>query len=432
MATAPVDIVLGLQRGDEGKGRIVDLLSKDYDVVARFNGGPNAGHTIAYGDHSIALHQVPSGIRHPGTLSLIGNGALLDVVRLAEEVDTLLAAGIAVSPDNLAISSGAHLILPHHIDLDGHREAGTSAQGSTKRGIAYAAADKYQRSGIRAESLNNPEALRKHAVAALQAFHRHNGEKPELSSDELNRIKVLLDSAKRFAPYVVDSVALVHTRLATGQRVLAEGAQASSLDIEQAPYPFGSSSHCSTGGVLTGLSLGPRQIGEVIGVIKAVKSHVGDGPFVTEILDAQLAAHIRGPVGKIDSEYGSSTGRPRRIGYLDIPELRRAVLVNGVTQLVVNKVDKLPDYGDSLQVVVAYTAGDGRRLDLAPSSYNELRECRPVYQTLPLWDEDISGIRQFAELPPKAQAFIQFLSDAIGCEVKFIGVGPEHDQIIRR
>ncbi len=426
-----IDVVLGLQRGDEGKGRIVDLMSHKYAIVARFNGGPNAGHTISLNGQALALHQVPSGVREPDILNIIGNGTLLDLNRLADEVKAIRVAGIDVSPKNFAISDAAHLILPHHIALDELREHGNNAQGTTKRGIAFAAGDKYQRSGIRAEAVSDLKSLKEHATSRLLDANkqlRANGLQPYGIEAE---IKKLLGNAKLFKPYITDTVTLLHEHLSKGADVLAEGAQATSLDIEQAPYPFGTSAHTTVGGALTGLSIGPQHVRTIMGVIKATKSHVGDGPFPTEIKDEKLAKRVRGELGQIDSEYGASTGRSRRIGYLDLPELRRAIRVNGVNKLVLNKLDCLPRYGRTTKIAVAYEL-DGQQLDMAPGSAAKLTRCKPVYETVELWGQDISGVRQYKDLPREAQACVEFIEAQLGLPIDILGVGPHKDQIIRR
>lgn len=426
--------MIGLQRGDEGKGRIVDAMSDsgEYAIVARFNGGPNAGHTISYRGQALALHQLPSGIRHPEVLNIIGNGTLVDLGRLALEADQVRAAGLEVSPKNVAISYAAHLILPHHVAYDELREHGSGAQGSTKRGIAFVAADKYRRSGLRAEAMaGDLRGLASQARQQLLAANLEleaNGLPPHDVDAEISR---LLDAAATFAPYVTDTVTSVHEYLASGKRVLAEGAQAASLDIEQGAYPYVSSSHTTAGGILTGLGVGPRDIRDIIGVVKATKSHVGGGPFPTEILDIEEAQRIRGVRGQIDSEYGASTGRPRRIGYLDLPELRRAILVNGVTELALNKLDWLPRHGNTVPVAVSYQL-DGRELRVAPGSLSDLERCEPVYTELPLWQEDVSTVTSFAGLPPQAREFVDFVSDELDRPVTRIGVGPHPDQIIHR
>lgn len=425
------DIVLGLQRGDEGKGRIVDLLAAEYGIVARFNGGPNAGHTVTNGTgEPLRLHQLPSGIARPDVRNIIGNGMLLDPVRLLDEIREVQAAGIAISPENLAISDLAHLILPHHICLDEIREAGQDGQGSTKRGIAYVARDKYERSGVRAELLvYDPAALFAAVRQGLEAVNPQLKAAGLPARDPAKEAETWLAAAKQLAPYVTDTVSLMHQALTDDTEVLAEGAQAFGLDIEFGMYPFVTSSHTTVGGAVTGLGISPRHIRRVVGVAKVVKSHVGGGPFVTEITDEALAATMRGQKGQIDSEYGATTGRSRKVGYLDLPELRRAIAINGVTELALTKFDVLPRFGRTANIAVAYKL-DGQTLQHAPSSAAQLERCEPVYETVELWTEDISGVRRRHDLPQKAQSLLAFLETELGVPITMVGVGPERNQII--
>ena len=428
-----IDVILGAQWGDEGKGRTVDQFINDYgySTVARYNGGANAGHTISIDGSVLALHQVPSGVRDPSISNIIGNGALVDPVRLVTEIDDINAAGIALSPRNLAISESAHVVLPHHIALDQLRERGHRAQGSTKRGIAYAAAEKYQRSGIQAWVMTDRQRLEEHATEQLREANelliRAECEPMDVEA-EIGR---LLTSAAVIAPYVADTFELLHSKLTNGEQVIAEGAQAASLDIEQAPYPYGTSSHTTIGGVLTGLSVGAQYIRSVVGVVKATKSRVGDGPFVTEIHDLEVAARIRGQRGDIDGEYGASTGRVRRVGYLDLPEIRHAILVNGMTELALNKLDCVPRYGSEVPVAVAYNL-DGHPIQTSPTTVDKLERCEPVYEGLDTWTEDISGARIFSDLPTTAQRYVGRLEELLGVEISHIGVGPHADQVIKR
>jgi adenylosuccinate synthase len=400
-----------------------------YNVVARFNGGANAGHTVATasGAEILKLHQLPSGIARPKILNIIGNGALVDPLRLVDEIRDVKAAGLAVSPANVAISDLAHLILPHHIALDELRERGASGQGSTKRGIAFAARDKYERSGVRAELiLYDRPALLAAAESGLQTIPVQ-ADAPKGSIAQ--QAQAWVDTAAELAPYITDTVALLQASLKKGDAVLAEGAQAFGLDIEFGMYPFVTSSHTTSGGAVTGLGIDPHEIKRVIGVAKAIKSHVGGGPFVTEFEDAALAAKIRGKRGKIDGEYGASTGRERKVGYLDLPELRRAVAVNGVTEIALTKFDVLNLFGTSMRIAVAYDY-QGKTLQQAPSAASQLAQCKPVYVEKQVWSEDISNVRQVADLPLAARQLLEFLTAELGVPITVIGVGPERDQVI--
>jgi adenylosuccinate synthase len=434
MKSPQVDVVLGLQRGDEGKGRIVDLMARDYDIVVRFNGGPNAGHTIAReGSDVLKLHQLPSGIAHPGMLNIVGNGAYVDPIKLLDEIEDVISKGVEVTPENIVVSDIAHLILPHHIKLDELREAGTGGQGSTKSGIAYVASEKYEREGVRAELILDGEAeLYESALKQLQRVHElwEQADLPDFDPEKLARDWA--EKTVRLAPYIGDTVSLIHEYLDKGSRILAEGAQAFGLDIEHGMYPYVTSSHTTAGGVLNGLGIGARHIGRVIGVAKATKSHVGGGPFVTEIEDAIVDQRVRGEKGSVDAEYGATTGRERRVGYLDLPELLRAILVNGVTELALTKLDAVPRYGDSTKVAILYELDD-KELVMAPSSAKRLKQCRPVYsEDLLTWRENISDLRDFTTLPQAAKDYVSFLSERLGVPITTLGVGPEREQVISR
>ncbi|OGL35654.1 hypothetical protein A3F05_01020, partial [Candidatus Saccharibacteria bacterium RIFCSPHIGHO2_12_FULL_47_17] len=323
MKKGKIDVVLGLQRGDEGKGRLSDKLAATHNVVARYNGGPNAGHTIVVGGQKISLHQVPSGALYPKVINIIGNGMYVDPLKLLDEIADLQAKGLSISPKNLTVSYAAHLILPHHILLDELREGGDGAQGSTKAGIAYVAGDKYERSGVRAELLViNPKLLEQKIVEELNQLK---------AADSQKTAKSWLAKAMQLKPYVTDTASLLNEQLAKGKSVLAEGAQAAWLDIDGGMYPFVTSSHPTIGGALNGLRVSHHYVDKVYGVMKAVPSHVGDGPFVTEITDQRLADKIRGRRGEVDAEFGATTGRPRRVGWLDLPAIRTAIRDNGVT-----------------------------------------------------------------------------------------------------
>jgi adenylosuccinate synthase len=426
-----VDIVLGLQRGDEGKGRIVDLIAGQYDIVARFNGGPNAGHTVANGNAApLKLHQLPSGVARQGVLNVVGNGALLDPIRLINEISEIQAAGVAVSPANLVISDLAHLILPHHISLDEIREAGTGGQGSTKRGIAFAARDKYERIGARAELITyDNDLLRQLVRQGLESVNDARQAAGLAPHDPERETEEWMAATVTLSPYISDTIALVQASLKKDKTVLAEGAQAFGLDIEFGMYPYVTSSHTTSGGAVNGLGIDPHEIARVIGVVKVIKSHVGGGPFVTEITDPALAAHIRGERGKIDSEYGASTGRERLVGYLDLPELRRAVVVNGVTEIALTKFDVLHQFGESMRIATTYEL-NGKILKHAPSSAAQLAACKPVYKEWPLWSEDITHVRTLEGLPKQARQLLDFLAEELRVPITMVGVGPERDQII--
>ena len=400
-----VTVVLGLQRGDEGKGRFVDELASSHDIVARFNGGPNAGHTVVLPDNTeLDLHLVPSGIAHSNVVNIIGNGCLIDPIKLLKEFSDIEAKDIKVTPDNLKISANAHLILPSHIEGDKAREGTEQAQGSTNSGIAQVSADKYSRSGITLnQALSNLDAL----------LGKSNQE--------------YVDAVRQLEQFSADTTIYINRQLTDGKKVLAEGAQAFLLDIDHGMYPFVTSSTTTVGGVCTGLGIAPKYIDQVIGVIKATQSHVGGGPFVTEITDENLLGQLRGKQTEVDGEFGTTTGRARRMGHLDLPQIKRAIMVNGITHLAITKVDCIPRYGNQIQICTSYKDVG----DIAPVSADALDQSTPEYENLPSWTEDISVIDDFDSLPENAKNYIKFIEEKLTTPIFRIGVGPNRDQVIK-
>ena len=429
----PFHAIVGGQRGDEGKGRFVDLIAADYTVVARGNGGANAGHTVAPESiEPIALHQIPAGIVHSNILNVIGNGVFLDPIKINDEISNLLLAGIEVNNKNLVISSSAHLVMPHHLLLDLVRESGNSAQGSTKSGIAFVAGDKYTREGLRLESVNNPEELLDKAFFLLNEVNNTLPNDLKRTEQSLrSEVNEWLDATKKLKIYMADTVEIINKRLSDGEYVLGEGAQAFWLDINHGMYPYVTSSSTTVTGLLDGLGVSPKQVSKVSMVIKAIKSHVGGGPFLTEITDAEIAQKIRGQFGQTDSEYGATTKRPRRIGYLDLVELRKAILLNGADELFLTKLDHVPRFGNRFKIATEYEL-DGIKMKIAPSSAQSLGRCTPVYQEFESWDEDISNIRSYGELPTNAKYFIDFIETELQIPIKKIGVGPNRNSVILR
>jgi len=430
-----VDVIVGLQRGDEGKGRFVDMLAEEHDIVARFNGGNNAGHTVELPNKTVLkLHLVPSGIAHPDIVNVIGNGTLINPVKLVEEINDIRSKGIDVSETNLKISSGAHLILPNYIFDDEIREAGINRQGSTKSGIAQVASQKAMRTGVRAEMIeDSPKDLYylvKNALIAQNQLRKEAGIK---DIDEeyiaLNYIKM----AKKLGAYITDTATFLNQELRKEipARVLAEGAQAFLLDIDHGMYPYTSSSSTTSGGVPTGLGIAPNYINKVVGVAKAVHSHVGDGPFVTEITDPAILAKLHGNMNTVDAEYGTTTGRKRRLGYLDIAELRKAIMINGVSSIALSKLDWLTAdrTGNTLPICTGYDM-NGQILETAPDSAYKLEQCTPVYEELPAIQENIQGVREFKDLPKNAQNIVNFIEEQTKIPISMIGVGPNRDQVI--
>jgi adenylosuccinate synthase len=425
--------VFGQQRGDEGKGRVVDMLAEECDIVARFNGGSNAGHTVVLPDgRELALHIVPSGIAHPKAVNVIGNGTIVDPVRFADELRDIEKLGIQVTPENLKVSASAHLVLPHYKQLEEIRELGRGAQGSTKAGIADTYAAKAQRAGVRAERLlGSHDSLLRVVREGLESVGTARKEHGLASVDIENEVKSYALALQKLQPFVTDTSVYVNEQLAGGATLLAEGAQAFLLDIDHGMYPYVTSSSTTAGGVAPGLGIAPTTLERSIGIVKAVQSHVGGGPFVTEIHDEKLLSVLHGDMSTIDAEKGTTTGRVRRLGYLDITGIRRANMVNGTTELAITKLDWVPRYGKTIKVCTSYTYR-GETLTMAPDSAWALEKCEPVYEELSAWDEDITEVRSFADLPQAAQDYITALETWTGLPVTYIGVGPRRDQVIVR
>ncbi len=425
----PITVLLGAQWGDEGKGRITDALAKEVDIVARFNGGDNAGHSLTIGSQVVRLHLLPSGIFHDACLNIIGNGVVVNPLSLLKEIAEVNSAGVSVTPRRLRISHAAHVILPGHRALDAAYEA-AGGIGTTLRGIGPAYSDKAARFGIRCGSMANPDdfamAVRAHTLR-VNAILTRVYDRPPLDAESV--AEEYRAAAHQLAPFLEDTAALLHNALAQGQRILAEGAQAALLDIDHGTYPFVTSSNATIGGVLTGLGVPPRAIGRVIGVAKAFNTRVGGGPFVTE-LEGDLAARLRGSGANPWDEYGSTTGRPRRVGWLDLVALRHAVRLNGIDELALTKLDVLRGLPE-LHVCIAYRFGD-RVIDHFPQDSALLARCTPVYQTLPGWQDEVSHARCPEDLPAEAHNFIATVERFAGAPVSLVSVGPEREQLIRR
>lgn len=426
----PVNIVIGAQWGDEGKGHITDRLAQDAAIVARYSGGDNAGHTVTIGDEIFKLHLIPSGIIHPHVICLIGNGTVVNPAVMLREMDALAARSVSVSPARLKLSSGAHLITPAHIAMDRahERQRGKEAIGTTLRGIGPAYTDKARRIGLRAELLADPDALRaaikSHIEEKNQVLVRVYDEEP------LDPEAVAADFvtyAQRLSPHLCDGPLLLDDALQRGETVLAEGAQGTLLDIDHGTYPFVTSSSPTAGGALTGLGIGPRVVARVYGVAKAFTTRVGGGPFPTE-LAGEAAARLRGTGENPWDEYGTTTGRPRRVGWLDLPILRHARRLNSLSDLVLTKLDILSGMAE-IPVCVAYEL-DGRRIESFLTDAGMLARCRPIYENLPGWSEDITGARRPAQLPPNARRYVAFVAKQIGVAVSHVSVGPGREQFI--
>jgi adenylosuccinate synthase len=429
----PITVILGSQWGDEGKGKITDLLAARADVVARFAGGDNAGHTVTVGAERFALHLIPSGILHPNVPCYLGGGMVVNPEKVLAEMDGLAARGVNVSPERLRLDGRAHLIMPYHIALDGAAEAarGSSALGTTKRGIGPAYTDKARRSGIRAQEMLYPPDLfarrvREQVEAKNVQLERVYGA-PTLEAEAV--VEEALGHAQRLAPHVANASEEIAAALRDGQQVLAEGAQGILLDLDHGSYPYVTSSHPTIGGVMTGLGVGPQHIERVVGVIKAYQTRVGAGPMPTELL-GELGERLRGTGAQPWDEFGTTTGRPRRCGWLDVVTLRYSVRVNGLTDMAITKLDILSRF-DEIELCVAYEL-DGERIEAFPTDITVLERCRPIYETLPGWRVDITEARAFADLPTEAQQYVTRIEDLLGIPATWISVGPGREQTIER
>ena len=426
----PLNIIVGAQWGDEGKGHITDLLAAEASIVARYSGGDNAGHTVAFSDETYKLHLIPSGIIHPGVLCLVGNGVVLNPAVFVREMNGLAERGIDVSARRLKISYKTHLITPAHIALDKARELerGNEAIGTTLRGIGPAYTDKARRTGLRAGHFADKEAL---ADAVYEHIVESNKTLQNLYQMEpLDAEKIAAEFtgyADRLAPHLCNVDLVIEKAIEEGKPVLAEGAQGTLLDIDHGTYPFVTSSAPTAGGALTGLGIGPKHVDRIVGVAKAFTTRVGGGPFPTE-LDGDAASRLRGTGENPWDEYGTTTGRPRRVGWLDLVILYHARRVNSLTEFVVTKLDILSGF-DEIPVCVAYEF-DGERIKHIPADLDQLGRCRPVYETVPGWQEDIMQARRLSDLPANARRYVDFIAEKTGVPVSYISVGPAREQFI--
>ena len=422
----PATVVVGTQWGDEGKGKLTDLLARDMDVVVRYQGGHNAGHRIVVGGEAFALQLVPSGVLYEHITPVIGNGVVVDPKVLLEEIDTLSAKGVDCS--RLLVSGNAHLIMPYHQELDRltERFLGKNALGTTKRGIGPAYADKSARVGLRVQDLLDPKIFRQKLDVVLH-------EKNLILSKVYNRLPMKADEiaekyldvyAGRLAPMIADTVTFVHDALADGKRILLEGAQATFLDLDHGTYPFVTSSNPVAGGAATGSGLGPRDLTRIVGIAKAYITRVGAGPFPTE-LDGEMGDLLveRG------HEFGTNTGRRRRVGWFDAVMARQAVRLNSLSEIAITKLDVL-DTLEEIKVCVAYEA-NGVRYDYPPYHQSVLHDVTPIYESVPGWKSDLTRFTRFEDLPSEARDYVGFLREAIGIPIVTVGVGPGREQFVR-
>jgi adenylosuccinate synthase len=415
--------VLGAQWGDEGKGKIVDLLTPRFDIVARYQGGHNAGHTVYVNGTKFVLRLIPSGILHKEITCVIGNGVVVDPTALFAEVDELAKHGIEVG-SRLVVSDKAHLILPYHRDLDLLSEArrGERKIGTTSRGIGPAYEDKIARRGIRVGDLADPKGLEENIRDNVTARNRlvHDS-----TMDWRQVVDELMERAKRLRPLVRDVSLLLSDEMRAGKSVLFEGAQGTLLDIDHGTYPYVTSSNASVGGVCTGLGIGPRSIGGVLGVVKAYTTRVGEGPLPTE-LSGEMGQRLRDS----GNEYGAVTGRPRRCGWYDAVAVRYGVRINGLDALALTKLDVL-DGVERIDICTAYRCGS-RTLTEFPSDIGQLAACEPVYESMPGWSQPTKGVRRYGNLPEKARHYIARLEEVTGVPAAVISTGSERDETILR
>ena len=426
-----LQVIVGAQWGDEGKGRIVDYFAGQADFSARYNGGDNAGHTVTVGGRIYKLHLIPSGIIHPRTIAILGNGMVINPGTLLNEMDMLHQGGISVSPERLRLSYAAHLITPAHQALDKALEVerGPGNLGTTGRGIGPAYTDKATRRGLRAADMLAPdfcERIANHVTVANRTLGM-------LGAPELNPTAVceqFREYTGRLKPHIADTAIELHSALQAGKKVLAEGAQGTLLDIDYGTYPFVTSSNTTAPGALTGLGLGLDVVRDVsvIGVVKAFQTRVGSGPFPTEIFD-DLALRLRGTGEHPWDEYGTTTGRPRRVGWLDGVLLKYAVRINGISELAVTKLDILSGV-ESIQLCAAYRR-NGKIITDLPFGPADLSPYEPVYEELTGWKEDVSAVQKWEELPTTARAYLARIADLAGVPVRIVSVGPEREQVIK-
>lgn len=426
----PLDIVVGAQWGDEGKGRMVDLFAEKSSIVARYSGGDNAGHTVTVGDKIFKLHLVPSGLARPHTVGMLGNGVVINPNTLLKEMEMLREGGLEINPSRLVISPAAHLITPAHRALDAAQEAqrGEGQIGTTLRGIGPAYMDKSARRGLRAVQMLDEEAfadaINAHVNFANQELTGVYGAQP---LDAAIVAAEFLEYARLLKPYIGDASGMIERALQDREYVLAEGAQGTLLDLDHGTYPFVTSSNPTAPGALVGLGVGPAWVNEVIGVTKAFQTRVGEGGFPTE-LSGEMAARLRGTGANPWDEFGTTTGRPRRVGWLDLVLLRYAQRINSFTSLALTKLDILSGLPE-LKLCVGYRR-DGKTYERLPLGLDEIDSFEPVYETLPGWEEDIQEARKPSDLPPQAIHYVRTIEKLVGTRIGWASVGPERAQMV--
>ncbi len=422
----PNRVVVGAQWGDEGKAKVVDFLTEEADLVIRFQGGANAGHTVEVGDQKFIFHLIPAGIMHPGKQCIIGNGVVLDPAQLLHEIDEVRSKGFSID-GRLWVAENAQVVLPYHKVLDQLKEkaAGKSAIGTTGRGIGPAYYDKVNRNGIRVGDLLEEHSLRERLERTVTA---HNETIQKLFGGEpLSAEKIFLeyrDLGRLIKPYVADTVALINTALKQGKRLIFEGAQGTVLDVDHGTYPYVTSSNTVAAAACIGSGVGPTAINQVIGVVKAYTTRVGNGPFPTEITGT-IGQELR----RIGHEYGATTGRERRCGWFDAVLVRRAAMVNGLTHLAITKMDVLDGF-DSIEVCTAYEC-NGKRMDQFPSQISSLEQVKPIYETWPGWKRETKEVKAWKDLPQAAQNYLGRIAELLDVPIGLISLGPKRHQTIQ-
>ncbi len=420
-----VTIIVGAQWGDEGKGKIVDMLSENIDIVARYQGGANAGHTVCIGDKNYVLHLIPSGIFHKKVQCVIGNGVVIDPVALMDEIKMITSFGIKIE-GRLFISHNAHVIMPYHKLLDSIREEGAQKIGTTGRGIGPAYIDKYMRTGIRVVDLLDRKTLREKLTRNIEEKNQILSKvygKTEMDVDkivaEYQQFDTMID------PYITDTTSLLNTALRKKKRILAEGAQGALLDVDHGTYPYVTSSNPTSGGACTGLGIPPTSVKRIIGIAKAYSTRVGNGPFPTELIDS-TGEQLR----KIGHEFGATTGRPRRCGWLDMVSLKYSLMVNGINEIALTKLDVLDEF-DEIKICVGYTI-NGKTVTSFPTDVPKLESAVPVYKTFKGWSEKISDIKKWKQLPKRCISYVESIERLAGVPVSIVSVGARRDQTILR
>jgi len=419
-------LVCGAQWGDEGKGRFVDFLGGESDLVIRFQGGNNAGHTVIADGVTYKLHLIPSGILYEGKPCIIGNGLVVDPGALLKEIEGLKERGI--NTDNLHLSDRAHIVMPYHRELDGiyEEDLGEDKIGTTKKGIGPAYTDKTSRVGIRfcdmTDEVRFAELIRKRTKEKNEIITKIYGEKP-LDAEKI--VGEYLGYAKKLKPYITDTSMMIYEAYKQGKKLLFEGAQGMLLDLDYGTYPYVTSSHPTSGGVFSGVGIGPKALTEIVGVVKSYTTRVGAGPFVTELLD-ETGELIR----EKGQEYGTTTGRPRRCGWLDLVIIDFAARINGITSIALSRMDTLGGV-DKVKVCVGYEY-EGKEIRNYPASLSEIEKCKPIYKEFEGWDDNLSHIRKFEDLPKAAQEYIEFIENFLDIPVDMVGVGPGREECILR